>query len=372
MYNLRVLTLSLTALCSIYLTYAASQMGCTRYQADSCMCRISSVPLHNTPSDKMTIFLLICLLPLVTGISIRQVSWNLHGLGYLSYSNIDGSNGAVTKSSVRKFQRDRCLVDDGIVGPATLGELTSLMMEVQRKVGSGADGLNGPTTRSRIMLWQSKIELGLDGMTGPATKFRMNIERHKDCTATPPPQVPTGGGCTRRDITGYRTNQAGSILSSNSRASFPVPIKTREVSGPSATGIYAPATKAGNQRVRAVEGVCRTPRGGSPARRLGQVRKRRQGQHQRRVDGERVCRTGFVHLQPRHHGCVRVAQLGDDVYECGALQRGPGQDGALQQGGRESTARIGATSSRGRGPFQKLLTMRARPVWEVLLFRHNY
>lgn len=156
---------------------------------------------------KMESVLLICFLfALVAGqtLSTRQAQWNLAGLAYLRYGDIDGLSGPLTTGAVAEFQRDRCLDIDGIVGPITSGELISMMKHVQRVVGAGADGLNGDGTRSNIMAWERGIGLRADGRAGRYTMRRMKITRAKACP-TPTPS----GKCIRSDIRRYSTNSAG-------------------------------------------------------------------------------------------------------------------------------------------------------------------
>ncbi len=58
-----------------------------------------------------------------SGESVRWVQWYLYELGYLKESDIDGSFGPTTLSAVEKFQTDKNLDVDGLVGSGTRGAL---------------------------------------------------------------------------------------------------------------------------------------------------------------------------------------------------------------------------------------------------------
>ena len=64
-------------------------------------------------------------------ISTTQAQWNLAGLGYLSYTSIDGISGPKTAGAASSFQTDRCIDSDGVVGSATSDALVNLMKQVQ-------------------------------------------------------------------------------------------------------------------------------------------------------------------------------------------------------------------------------------------------
>ena len=56
------------------------------------------------------------------GEEVRQVQQKLKNLGYYT-GNVDGIYGTLTQSAVKRFQRDKGLSVDGIVGPKTLSAL---------------------------------------------------------------------------------------------------------------------------------------------------------------------------------------------------------------------------------------------------------
>ncbi len=60
-----------------------------------------------------------------SGDSVRWLQWYLYKLGYLKESDIDGSFGPTTLSAVKKFQTDKKLDVDGLVGSGTRGALKS-------------------------------------------------------------------------------------------------------------------------------------------------------------------------------------------------------------------------------------------------------
>lgn len=60
-----------------------------------------------------------------SGTSVRWVQWYLYKLGYLSASDIDGSFGPTTLAAVKRFQGDKSLEADGLVGSATRSAMKS-------------------------------------------------------------------------------------------------------------------------------------------------------------------------------------------------------------------------------------------------------
>jgi murein L,D-transpeptidase YcbB/YkuD len=60
------------------------------------------------------------------GDGVKWVQWHLYKLGYLSKSSdIDGDFGSTTLSAVKKFQEDKGLDVDGVVGSGTRSKLKS-------------------------------------------------------------------------------------------------------------------------------------------------------------------------------------------------------------------------------------------------------
>jgi hypothetical protein len=108
-------------------------------------------------------------------ISTTQVQWDLAGLGYLSWSGIDGINGPVTTAAVRSFQSDAGITVDGIAGPQTDGVLSTVVKDVQAKVGATRDGLFGPQTKADVEKYQRAHGLSVDGQAGPNTRRVMGI-----------------------------------------------------------------------------------------------------------------------------------------------------------------------------------------------------
>lgn len=43
-----------------------------------------------------------------------QVQWDVAGIGYLAFGDIDGVTGPKTSAAVKAFQTDRCLDVDGV------------------------------------------------------------------------------------------------------------------------------------------------------------------------------------------------------------------------------------------------------------------
>ena len=86
----------------------------------------------------------------------------------------------------------------GLVG---YGDRGSLVRQVQRIVGTSADGIFGPSTRAAVMRWQSRNNLAADGVVGPRTGSAMGL----DGSAT----------TTRASRTDSRTSISGSTSSSS-------------------------------------------------------------------------------------------------------------------------------------------------------------
>ena len=124
---------------------------------------------------------------------------------------VDGIRGPFTKRGVRRFQRRRGLLVDGIAGPQTrhalgrrgrpaLGrrvmrrgmrgwDVAALQYLLWRRGHSpgGVDGVFGRGTRSGLRSFQRHAGLGVDGLAGPATLAALRRRR----SASP---VPAPGG----------------------------------------------------------------------------------------------------------------------------------------------------------------------------------
>ena len=58
-----------------------------------------------------------------TGEGVKWLQWHLYKLGYLTSGDIDGDFGPTTLSAVKKYQTDKKLDVDGVVGSGTRGQL---------------------------------------------------------------------------------------------------------------------------------------------------------------------------------------------------------------------------------------------------------
>jgi peptidoglycan hydrolase-like protein with peptidoglycan-binding domain len=101
------------------------------------------------------------------GAAVKALQENLIKLGYnLGKWGADGDFGNATYKAVVKFQGDRGLKKDGIVGPQTYAEIEEALAElktkqtytekqfiedVQRCLGAGVDGKAGPITLSKTI-----------------------------------------------------------------------------------------------------------------------------------------------------------------------------------------------------------------------------
>lgn len=141
------------------------------------------------------------------GERVRQLQQLLISKGYsLGQYGADGDFGQGTYNAVIKFQGDNGLIQDGIVGPATLEalnnssttnnygdllkigskgervrELQSLLISKGYNLGEyGADGSFGQATYDAVVKFQGDHGLSQDGIVGPATWNALNNSSNWD------------------------------------------------------------------------------------------------------------------------------------------------------------------------------------------------
>lgn len=125
----------------------------------------------------------------LSGQDVRSLQDALTRLGY-SPGTIDGVFGSRTQAAVITFQRDKALLQDGIVGPVTAAALNrALVLPAYLKMGSRGpevnvlqtflkqfgydpgpiDGIFGSQTRDAVISFQRDYGLLPDGIAGPQT-----------------------------------------------------------------------------------------------------------------------------------------------------------------------------------------------------------
>jgi diacylglycerol kinase family enzyme len=124
-----------------------------------------------------------------TGDAVRQLQTALKALGY-DVGAVDGQFGAKTEAAVKKFQSDRGIAADGIVGPITWvnideadqseptlkkGSTGNPVRRLQKRISlggwdtGGVDGVFGASTEAAVKKFQGDNGLVVDGIVGPAT-----------------------------------------------------------------------------------------------------------------------------------------------------------------------------------------------------------
>lgn len=159
---------------------------------------------------KMSIQFSRTLQPGSSGEDVKKLQDALSQLGY-DPGPIDGVYGLRTKSAVMTFQRDKGLVQDGVVGPQTAAAITrNLVLPAYLKLGSRGpevevlqgflqhsgyyhgpiDGIFGPQTREAVISFQRDHGLLPDGIAGPKTwDVIYQIVKSRGTTIGPNPHI---------------------------------------------------------------------------------------------------------------------------------------------------------------------------------------
>ncbi len=100
----------------------------------------------------------------------------------------DGIFGAGTDAALREHQKGEGLLVDGIAGPDTFyslglyelillkkGQKGELVKKLQKALKVDADGVFGDGTKKAVMAFQKAQGLVDDGVVGPATLFKLNF-----------------------------------------------------------------------------------------------------------------------------------------------------------------------------------------------------
>ena len=107
-------------------------------------------------------------------LTIRQRQLNLRTYKYYYKGNIDGKEGRFTKNAYKNFQKNNCLINDGIYGSNTENKLILCIKDLQNllnKFGYGlvVDGIVGNCTINAIKDFKRKNYLVVDGIAGEKT-----------------------------------------------------------------------------------------------------------------------------------------------------------------------------------------------------------
>lgn len=85
----------------------------------------------------------------------------------------DGIEGQKTKQAYKNFQRDFGCSVDGVYGAETDGKLTSVIDDIQARVGAKVDSIVGSETIEKTKEWQRNHGLTPDGIAGTKTRNAM-------------------------------------------------------------------------------------------------------------------------------------------------------------------------------------------------------
>ena len=173
---------------------------------------------------------------------------------------VDGMKGPFTIRGVRRFQRRRGLLVDGIAGPQTkraigarpLGarmlhkgnrgwDVAALQFRLQRHghPPAGVDGVFGAGTQSAVTSFQSANGLTADGVAGPQTIAAL---RGRSTSAGVPTSVPVGNGQFARPVPGPIGDRFGAPRAGGRQHAgidFPVGYGTRVGAAAPGTTIFA-------------------------------------------------------------------------------------------------------------------------------------
>jgi peptidoglycan hydrolase-like protein with peptidoglycan-binding domain len=163
------------------------------------------------------------------GLDVERLQEVLNQIGY-PVGTADGIFGPLTDSGVRKFQSDRRLTVDGLVGGATRASLKSSLSTNTTPASSGTlregsrgdevrrlqdllndqgfppgpiDGIFGPRTVIAVMSFQETRGLRVDGIAGPETLGALGTQSDSPASGYSPQWPPNDGG--KRTVEKWRS-----------------------------------------------------------------------------------------------------------------------------------------------------------------------
>jgi len=107
----------------------------------------------------------------------KKLQGNLCHLGYyIGDAGVDGDLGHYTINAVKRYQKDKGLLVDGVAGHITRTNLEDCIRHVQCTLNhlgfdcGEVDGIFGEKTTKAVTAYQKKRELKEDGVAGPVTR----------------------------------------------------------------------------------------------------------------------------------------------------------------------------------------------------------
>lgn len=128
--------------------------------------------------------------------NVKQKQWQLHYLGFLPFSEIDGYAGPKTQAATATMQEHFGIGVDGIFGNHTRNMSKSVVENIQRVIRTYAtpaltmDGLAGPATVKATKAYQEAHGLPVTGLGDDATRKYIQEHEAPEPNTEPVPEPP--------------------------------------------------------------------------------------------------------------------------------------------------------------------------------------